>query len=130
MADAETIRATISRYMEAMSSDDRDTWVGCFAPEGTLEDPVGSDVLTGQDALGEFFDNVQGMADGITMRPTGPVRVAAGEAAFPFEIVTTLGDTRMAMPVIDHMTFDDQGRITTMRAFWDMGDMAPLAADD
>ena len=34
--------------------------------------------------------------------------------------------TRMAMPVIDVMTFDDAGAITSMRAFWDMQDMVPL----
>jgi steroid delta-isomerase len=128
MADAETIRSTITRYMAAMSATDRDTWLGCFASGATLEDPVGSDVLTGVDAIGGFFDNVHAMADGITMEPTGPVRVADGQAAFPFRIVTGSGDAALAMPVIDIMTFDDDGRITSMRAFWDMADMAPVDA--
>ena len=127
MADAETIRDTITRYLAAMSAGDRDTWVGSFAPDATLEDPVGADVVTGTDAIGAFFDNVHDMADGITMEATGPIRVAAGQAAFPFRILTTLGDTQMTMPVIDVMTFDDDGRITSMRAFWDMADMAPVA---
>jgi steroid delta-isomerase len=128
MADPETIRSTIDTYMTAMSAGDRDTWVGCFAPDGTLEDPVGADVLSGHDAVGAFFDNVHAMAEGITMEPTGPVRVAAGQAAFPFRIISAVGGDRLAMPVIDVMTFDDDGRITSMRAFWDMADMAP--ADD
>jgi steroid delta-isomerase len=128
VVDAETIRATITRYMAAMSVGDRNTWVGCFAPDATLEDPVGADVLTGTDAIGEFFDNAHAMADAISMEATGPARVAAGEAAFPFRILTTLGDSRFTMPVVDVMSFDDEGRITSMRAFWDMADMA-LAGD-
>lgn len=126
MADPETIRATVARYMAAMSAGDRDTWLGCFADDATLEDPVGSDVVTGREDIATFFDNAHGMADGITMEPTGPVRIAAGQAAFPFRIITTLGADRFEMPVIDVMTFDDAGRITSMRAFWDMADMAPV----
>jgi steroid delta-isomerase len=126
MAEPDTIRSTISRYMTAMSAGDRDTWVGCFAPQATLEDPVGAEVVIGREAIGAFFDNAHALADGITMEPTGPVRVAADEAAFPFRIVTTLGADRLAMPVIDVMAFDDDGRITSMRAFWDMADMTPL----
>lgn len=128
MADPEIIRSTITRYMAAMSAADRSTWLGCFAPGATLEDPVGSDVLTGVEAIGEFFDSVHSMADGITMEPTGPVRVASGQAAFPFRIISGSGDAALAMPVIDVMTFDDEGRITSMRAFWDMADMAPVDA--
>ena len=127
MVGAEAIRATITRYMAAMSAGDRDTWVGCFAPGATLEDPVGTEVLTGNDAIGEFFDNAHAMADAISMEATGPVRVAAGEAAFPFRILTTVGESRLTMPVVDVMSFDDDGRITSMRAFWDMADMAPAA---
>ncbi|MEL7158082.1 MAG: nuclear transport factor 2 family protein [Actinomycetota bacterium] len=126
MADADQIRATIERYMAAMSAGDRDGWVGCFAADGTLEDPVGSDVLTGVEEIGTFFDNAHALADGIEMELTGPVRVAAGEAAFPFRIITTLGADRMVMPVIDVMSFDDDGSITSMRAFWDMADMTPF----
>ena len=125
MADAETIRATITRYIAAMSAADRDTWIGCFSPDATLEDPVGSGVVTGSEAIGEFFDNAHAMSDAIAMEATGPIRVAAGEAAWPFRIRTTLGDDQFEMPVIDVMTFDDDGRITSMRAFWDMADMAP-----
>jgi len=124
MADNDTIRAKIDEYMAAFSANDRDGWVGSFAPDATLEDPVGTDVRTGHDSIGEFFDTSQASADSIRMALTGPVRIADGQAAFPFEISVTLGGAEMAMPVIDVMTFDDDGLITTMRAFWDISDMS------
>ena len=127
MADAATIEATITRYMAAMTAGDGAGWVGCFAADATLEDPVGTEVVIGTDALATFFANAHAMADGIAMEPTGPIRVAAGEAAFPFKITTTLGADRFEIPVIDAMTFDDEGQITSMRAFWDMADMTPVS---
>lgn len=125
MADPATIRATVERYIAAFSANDREGWLDCFAPDGTLEDPVGTEVRTGRRSIGEFFDGAQASADSITMELTGPIRVAGGEAAFPFRISPTIGGALMSMPVIDVMTFDDDGRITSMRAYWDLEDMAP-----
>ena len=65
------------------------------------------------------------MADSIELRRTGPVRVAAGEAAFPFQARPTIGGTTFRLDIIDVMTFDDDGRIATMRAFWDPAEMSP-----
>jgi steroid delta-isomerase len=38
------------------------------------------------------------------------------------EAHTKLGDSSIIAPTIDVMTFDDDGRITVMRAFWSEGD--------
>ena len=42
--------------------------------------------------------------------------------------MTDAGGTTFKLDIIDVMTFDDDGRITTMRAFWDPAEMGP--ADD
>jgi steroid delta-isomerase len=131
MPDAAAIRATVERYMAAFTAADRDTWVGQFTADATLEDPVGSDVRHGHDGIGEFWDSIRGLADEMVMSGTGPVRVAGTEAAFPFKIRTKLGDDWMVLDVIDAMAFVDdpegsgEARIATMRAFWDMADMLP-----
>ena len=65
------------------------------------------------------------MADSIELRLTGPVRVAAGECAFPMQARPTMGGTTLCVDIIDVMTFDDAGKITTMRAFWDPAEMRP-----
>jgi steroid Delta-isomerase len=124
----EQIRAAIARYVEAFPAD-RDGWVACFAEDATVEDPVGTEVRKGHAEIGEFWDFAHGLADSISMTPTGPVRVAAGQAAWPFQINTVIAGTAMVMDVIDVMTFDDEARITSMRAFWDMNEMRPAAAD-
>ncbi|MGQ0430789.1 MAG: nuclear transport factor 2 family protein [Microthrixaceae bacterium] len=127
-ADAPTIRATVDAYCSAFTTRDRAGYVGLFAEDAWIEDPVGTPRREGRDAIGGFFDESSGLADSIELRQTGPVRVAAGECAFPMQARPSIGGTTFVVDIIDVMTFDDAGRITTMRAFWDPAEMRP--ADD
>ena len=124
-ADAATIRSVVDAYCAAFTNGDRAAYVGLFADGAWIEDPVGTPRLEGHDGIGGFFDHSSGLADSIELRLTGPVRVAAGECAFPMQIRPTIAGTTYVMPCIDVMTFDDDGKITTMRAFWDAGEMGP-----
>jgi steroid delta-isomerase len=123
MATATDIRATIDGYIENFSGADRDGWLALFAEDATLEDPVGAEVKVGHAGLLEFWDFVHSLAENITLYPAGPACVAAPEAAFPITIVNQVGDTKMVIDAIDHMTFTDDAKIATMRAFWDLADM-------
>jgi steroid delta-isomerase len=127
-ADAATIRATVDAYCAAFTQSDRAAYVGLFADDAWIEDPVGSPRLEGHEGIGGFFDQSSAMADSIELRLTGPVRVAAGECAFPMQARPNIGGTTFCVDIIDVMTFDDTGKITTMRAFWDPAEMRP--ADD
>jgi steroid delta-isomerase len=52
------------------------------------------------------------------------VRVAGGEAAFLFELRTRVGEQTYTLAPIDVMTFDDNGKITSMQAYWSDADMS------
>ena len=127
MAPSDDIRATIDRYRAAFGDDDRAGYLALFTDDATVEDPVGSEVRTGLEAIGEFWDLVHSLSPHIDLRAAGPVCIAGHEAAFPITIVNDLGGTLMALDAIDVMSFADDGRITTMRAYWDMAEMHPLA---
>jgi len=127
-ADAATIRATVDAYCAAFTAGDRAAYVGLFADDAWIEDPVGSPRNEGHEAIGGFFDQSSSLAESIELRRTGPIRVAAGEAAFPMQARPTIGGATLCVDIIDVMTFDDAGHITTMRAFWDPAEMRP--ADD
>ena len=127
MPAPEDIRSTVDSYAERFA-EDREGWVSLFAPDATVEDPVGSDLREGHEAIGEFWDFVHGMVDAVRIVRTGPVRVAGDEAAWPFQIRSTVAGAEMVLDVIDAMTFDDEARITSMRAYWDMADMRPADA--
>jgi steroid delta-isomerase len=127
-ADAATIRSTVEAYCAAFTARDRDAYVDLFTPDAWIEDPVGSPRRDGHDGIGAFFDESSAMADSIELRQTGPVRVAAGECAFPMQARPVIGGATLVVDIIDVMTFDDAGKIATMRAFWDPAEMRP--ADD
>ena len=119
MPDAETIRDTVDRYTKLFSAGDRDGWLALWHEDATMEDPVGSDVRHGRDAIAAFWDAGAGAA-GARLELTGPVRVpTANDAAFPMEVKVSLGDEEIVLPAIDVMTFDDDGLITSQRAFFD-----------
>ena len=120
MATEEQIRHTVQRYLATFSAGDREGWLDLFAVEATVEDPVGTDVRKGREQIGVFWDESRSMADAITLQlvqgPGGNER----EAAFAMEAHVQIGDTAMVVPTIDVMTFDDNGRITSQRAFWSL----------
>jgi len=124
MATPEQIRATVETYV-ASFGERRDDYVACFTTDGTVEDPVGTPVRTGHADISAFWDETHGLSDATRLEITGPVRVAGNEAAFPMRAVVTLGGSDMVLPIIDVMTFDDDAKITAMRAFWDFADLAP-----
>ena len=124
-ADAATIRATVDAYCAAFTAGDQDAYVALFAPDAWIEDPVGTPRHEGPEALAAFFAQSSSLADSIELRRTGPVRVAVGECAFPMQARPVIGGDTYAVDIIDVMTFDDAGKITTMRAFWDPAEMHP-----
>ncbi len=127
-ADAATIRATVEAYCAAFTAGDQAAYVTLFTPEAWIEDPVGTPRNEGPEAIGAFFAQSSSLAESIELRLTGPVRVAAGECAFPMQARPVIGGDTYVVEIIDVMTFDDAGKITTMRAFWDPAEMRP--ADD
>jgi steroid Delta-isomerase len=124
--DAAEIRATVERYTQVFSAGDKEGYVGLFADDATLEDPVGGEIHRGTEAISAFWDATREMTPSIELRITGPVRVAGQEAAFPGEARPTLGDAPMVVPIVDTLAFDGDGKITQLRAFWDFADLRPV----
>lgn len=114
------INATIRTYLDTVATGDAAAVAALYAPDATLEDPVGSDVRRGRDAIAEFYGGLAG-AELTTELLTA--RVCELQAAFHFRVVTTAGDAKYIVEPIDVMTFDADGLITSMRAFWAPSDM-------
>ena len=85
---------------------------------------MGSEIRAGHDSLREFYGGLAGLDRQTRLFES---RVAAGEAAFYFEIVTRVGDAAYTLSPMEVMTFDDDGLITSMRAFWGDDDMVVSA---
>jgi steroid delta-isomerase len=88
-----------------------------------VEDPVGSEVRTGRQEIHEFFSALEAMD-----RQTELVllRVVGNEAAFAFTINFNVGDTPMRLQPVDTVTFDSDGKITSLRSYFAPEDVTSL----
>ncbi|GAA5069006.1 nuclear transport factor 2 family protein [Nocardia callitridis] len=116
------IRTTIERYVELVGAGSADDVVSLYAADATVEDPVGTPVRKGHDAIREFYELLVPLERETTLHPE-TVRIAGNSAAFMFTVVTTVNDQRFVLTPIDVMEFDDDGKITGMRALWSQDDM-------
>ena len=119
-ASPERIREVIEQYVARVASGTTDDIMELYAEGATVEDPVGTDVRTTRESIHEFYAAIEPLEQESRLVSA---RVADGQAAFLFELVTRVGDQTYTLAPIDVMTFDDDGRITTMRAFWSNADM-------
>jgi steroid Delta-isomerase len=125
MATEEQIKDTVERYLATFSAGDREGWLDLFTPDATVEDPVGSDVCKGRDEIGTFWDTSRSLAGSITLHLVQGPGGSDREAAFAMEAHAEVGGNTMVVPTIDVMTFADDGRITSQRAFWSASAMRP-----
>ena len=80
----------------------------------------------GIEAIGAFFDAGAGQMD-LDLHTTAPPIVVGDEALAFLEVHVGHGAERLVLsPIVDHMVFDDDGRIAALRAFFDP---AGIAAD-
>lgn len=116
----EAIRETIAAYVDAVATGTVDDILALYAPGATVEDPVGSEVRSTEESLREFYGVVAPMKQ---VGEVLTVRIAENNAAFHFSLVTEVEDQKFEISPIDVMTFDDDGKIASMRAFWGPEDM-------
>ncbi len=119
MPDRAHIVSVCNRYVELVSAGDTDGIVDLYADDCWIEDPIGSERKVGKDALRAFYGGIAELEVNPVMTRFGPVCVAGNEAAFQFELVTKADGVSYTLAPIDVMTFDDDGRVTSMKAFWE-----------
>lgn len=119
-ADRDRILDTIQRYVDLVGKGTADEILALYADGASVEDPVGSEVRSTRESIREFYASIEPLEQESRLVTA---RVADGQAAFLFELVTRVGDQTYTLRPIDVMTFDDDARITSMRAFWSDADM-------
>jgi steroid Delta-isomerase len=127
MADRASIQKTIDNYLAAFTANDREGWLDCFADDAWIEDPVGTPRRVGREAIGAFWDETHTVADSIELRSLGITTIVDSEAAFTMQARPKLGGETYAIDIIDLMTFNDDAKVTTMRAFFDPAAMRPAS---
>jgi steroid Delta-isomerase len=115
MPSAEQITETVNRYLELVAKGQADAVVDLFADDATLEDPVGGEVHIGRQAIRGFYTSIENISPQTELLT---LRVCGNEAAFLFAMTIEAGDTSMRIEPIEIQVFNDEGKISSMKAYW------------
>ena len=110
-----TVAETVNRYAELLGAGSADQLAALFTPDAVVEDPVGSGVRHGRDAIRELYSRIEKQDRTVELLS---VHVIDNEAAFLARLNVITGNVNTRIDGIDVMTFDDEAKITSMRAFW------------
>ncbi len=120
MPTPEHMQQTVDNYLAAINAGDMQAVVALYADNAEVEDPAGTEPKRGDDIL-EFYTNA--FAGGAKVELTGPVRISAKAAAFPFRAEITRPDGLVIVEVIDIFDFDEAGKVRKMTAHFGPGNM-------
>ncbi|KAA0095496.1 steroid delta-isomerase [Mycolicibacterium sp. P1-18] len=116
MPSADLIKQNVNRYLELVGEAKCDEIADLYADDATVEDPVGGEVHIGRQAILGFYKGAlgaKGETEIITLRALGH------EAAWLWGLTLDLGESgRMRLEILSVMAFDDEGKITAMKAYW------------
>lgn len=124
------MKAVMLQYVDRVNAGDLEGILALFAANGTVEDPVGSPLVSGAEALREFY--TKAVASEARLRVVaGPYGSFGNAVAMAAEVtvpkVADMPDLGpVLIPLVEVMTFDDDCRITSMRAYWGEEEMQKI----
>ncbi|MCU1496717.1 MAG: hypothetical protein JWM47_670 [Acidimicrobiales bacterium] len=127
--DDRSARAASLRSRAAVEAGDREAWLALFAPDGVVQDPVGvsmfdavGDGHRGPEARAAFWDTV--IAPNPVTMAVWSSHAGGNEVANVVTITTTFPDGgRALVDVVAVYEVDEDGRILSLRAFWELGQL-------
>ena len=121
MITPEYMQQIVDRYLAAINAGDMDAAMELYAEDASVEDPAGTEPKRG-DAILQFYTSA--FAGGAKVELTGPVRLSAKAAAFPFRAeITRTGGPVVIVEVIDIFEFDSAGKVSRMTAYFGPANM-------
>ena len=112
---ADKVKA-VETYIASYGAGDLEGIVSVFADDATVEDPVGTPLIIGREAIRTFM--ARGVAMGAQLTLLGAIRCAGDYAAFPFVVTLDVKGTPTRIEVIDVFRFNAAGKVSEMRAFF------------
>ncbi|WP_255254902.1 nuclear transport factor 2 family protein [Novosphingobium sp. Chol11] len=116
MPDPIKMEAAVNAYVAAFEAGSADQVAALYAADATVEDPIGSPIHKGREAIRAFY--AESMKTGAKLKLEGPVRVAGDYAVFPFSVNLNYDGGHKRIDVIDTFRFNEANEVVEMRAFW------------
>jgi len=117
--NADDMVAAIKTHCVTLSAHDKEGWLSLWAEDTVLEDPVGVDTYRGKEALATTFWGLIEQLSPMKLWLERDVIVCGNEAIGILNgVVSKDGELSRVGPIVDHFVFNEEGKITSMRAFW------------
>ena len=111
--------AILEAYFDRHQECDLEGVLELFAEDAVLEDPVGSPVRVGREALREFFRTTHQRNGRLRIERPGPVVVCGREAACHIRASAVVTGFERTLDVYYTVMVDEENRsITSLRAFF------------
>ena len=104
--------AMVHKYVEAFDKADLDIIREIYSVDARVEDPVGTDVHDGIDAVCAFYEGA--LSSGAKLALTGEPRCSGNAVAFPFQVQMP----GVEINIIDVFEFNHEGKVNSMKAYW------------
>lgn len=122
MPSEKTMKEAMQAYIDGFNRADAAAIAALYADDATVEDPVGSPLKHGKTEIRKFYE--LSIATGAKLKLAAPIRGSHGNAAaMAFDVELNMPEGRAIIRVIDVMSFDEDGKFSSMRAYWAPGDM-------
>jgi ketosteroid isomerase-like protein len=97
---------------------DRDGWLGLFAPDAVVEDPVGGKQHRGLEAITEFYDSTISTLESFDYEIERSYLCGA-EVAVVIRFAIVAAGTALDMDVVNIYAAGDGDKLQSLRSFWD-----------
>ncbi|KAK9695957.1 hypothetical protein K7432_012720 [Basidiobolus ranarum] len=117
--EQDKMKNCLQEYVDGLNACEPTRILQLFADDAVVHDPVGNEPLTDRQQITGFFENA-----GKTVKSVSIISPITGSfaksAAMTIKIELNNGET---ITSIDVMEFNDQYKITTMKAYWGSSDL-------
>lgn len=120
---ADRISRIVRAYFLAIRAMDADAFANTFAEDGTTYDPAGSEGVTGRDAIREFFNSICRNFNSVALTEESVFVAGDGAAVKWTGTGTSANGKRVNFEGIDVFEVNADGKIQTVRAYWNPAQM-------
>ena len=108
-----------ARYYQVIRMSDVDGFVGLFAADGIMHDPVGAPAHVGHDGIRAFLTSILGLSEQLDIVPVETVCDQHRAAVTWSALALGKNGSHTEFGGIDVFTFNQDLQIVSLYAFWD-----------
>lgn len=117
---SEQVEAAVEEYFNSVGAFDVQRYVNNFAPDGVLEDPVGTPPVQGSQAIAAFITNIIAPFSKIEHK-IQDINVCGHEAAVDWKLnLKTTTGKKISIDGMGVFNFNQNGKLQSVREFWDL----------